>query len=155
MSGYFYFMRYKVIYNCFSRSHFIRTATSLQQLFFQNNNFFRAKVLRSSYFLRIGCSLVQLLFEKVSFLVEELVQNKDIYRGATFSKQVNVHSINVFGTALRKRFFSEQLLFGKIPHHLLFLKSYFFRMAFFKKRLSVAVTFLEGLLFHKILFQKL
>ena len=77
----------------FLRSSFFRTVTFSQQLF-QNSFFFRPKLLQSSLFLRIGSYLGQLLFETAIF--RRMIRKKDIYRRATFSKQVLLHIINFF-----------------------------------------------------------
>ena len=78
------------------QSNYFNTSVSSEQLCFQNSYFFRTKLLLRSYFLRIGSSLGLLLFWSSYLLVEELLQNKNIYRRATFSKQVLLDSINFF-----------------------------------------------------------
>ena len=60
----------------FLRSSFFRTATSSQQLLFQNTYFFRAKLLPSSYLLIKESSLGQLVFGTATFLAKELFRIK-------------------------------------------------------------------------------
>ena len=125
------------------RSSFFKTITFSQQLFFQNSYFYRAKLLPSSHFLRKSNSLWQLLCRNSYFFVEELVQNKDINSRATFSKQVLLHSINLFRTDT----FSTKVLLQK--------RRYFFRTAilekanFSEKQYSVVPTFSGGLLYQR------
>ena len=81
-------------------SSFSRAVASPQQLFFQNSYLIRAKLLSSSHFLRIGSCLGQYFVWTATFLVEKLVQNKDIYRRATLLKQVLPHCINIYRTEI-------------------------------------------------------
>ena len=169
----------------FRRSYFFRAATFFEELLFQNNRFFpvvifqyiyffRADFLPRSHFLRIGSSLGELLCWKSSFLVEELVQDKDIYRTTTFLKQVILYSINIFrrdtfltkvlllNSSSRTVTFWKKVIFQKsnISKHLLFLESHFFRETTFSKDLTFHSsycfrtatfsqrTFPEDVLFH-------
>ena len=106
---------------------------------------------------------------------EELVPNKDIYRRATFSNHVLLHSINFFRidifltkVLIQKVFFLEQLRFKKklifqkstIPKCILFWRATFSEWLLFQKTcLSISSycfrratfsqhTFSENLLFH-------
>ena len=105
--------------------------------FFQNSCFFRAKLLP-----RAGTSLEQLLFGTMTFLVEKL------FRIKIFSDQVLFRTRYFLRNFSRRVTFWEKPIFWKsnIPHCLLFQDSYFF------KRLSIAATFSEELLFHNILY---
>ena len=67
-------------------------------MFLCGSYFFSAKLLPNSHFLRIGSSSGQLLFGTATFLMKDLVHNKDIYRRATFSMQVLLHINNFFRT---------------------------------------------------------
>ena len=60
----------------FLRRSLFRTVTSSQQLLFQNNCIFRAKLQSSSHFLKTGSSLGQLLCGKATFLVEKMFRIK-------------------------------------------------------------------------------
>ena len=100
-----------------------------KQLFFLKSYIFRSKLLPSSHFLRIGSCLGKLLFRTATFLLEELFRTKSSKEGLPFRGRY-------FCTTPT---FSEKLHFGKIfqksniPHYLLFLESYFFRVATFLK----------------------
>ena len=97
--------------NCFRAGavfSFFRTVTFSQELFFQNSFFFGAKILQSSDFLRIASSLPQLLSGTAIFL-EELFRIKTSKKRATFSKQVLLHSINLF----KKTHFGKNWFFRK------------------------------------------
>ena len=129
---------------CFVLFHLFRTVTFSQDLFFQNSFFFGAKILQSSHFLRIQSSLQQLLFGTA--FSEELFRIKISKKRATFSKQVLLHSINLFrkGTFLEKTDFSE----NQFPHYLLFLESCLFRATTFSKD----ATFYSSYLFRRATF---
>ena len=131
---------------------FFRTVTFSQELSFQNNFFFGAKFLQSSHFLRIESSLRQLLFRTAIFF-GGTVYDKDIYKRATFSKQVTLHKINLF----RKATFWKKLIFQEINFCItyIFWRAFFLEQLFLQKTLpSIAATFSEELLFYNILFQK-
>ena len=95
--------------------------------------------------MRIGSSLGQYFVGTATFMVEKLDQNKDMYRKATFSKQVLLHRKNFERTnnntkvlLQKKRFFRtatfwKKLIFRKIdiPHYVLFLGSQFVRVVTF------------------------
>ena len=122
---------------------------TFSQLFFQNSVSFRAKLLQSSLFLRKGSYLGQLIFGTAIFFWGGIVQNKDIYRRATFSKQVLLHSIYFF----RKATFWKKLILQKsnTPYHQLFLESCLFRAATFSKD----ATFYSMYLFRRAAFLQL
>ena len=96
------------------RSSFFRTVIYLQQLFFQNSYFFRAKLLPSSHFSTIGSSLGQLLIGKLPFSKHQEEQNfgkasfsdkSDIlhyllFRAATYSKDVTFYNSYFFRRAI-------------------------------------------------------
>ena len=100
----------------------------------------------------------QLPFETATFLVEELFRKKDIYRRATFSKQVILHIINFS----RKAIFWKKLIIQKSNtlYYLLLLESCFFRAAtaskdttfysllLFRRFAFLQDTFSEALIFH-------
>ena len=94
----------------FLRSSSSRTVASLRQLFFSEQLLFHIKSsteqpgLENSQFFRIVT-----LSEQLFFLMKELVQNKHIYRTATFLKRVFLHSSNFFRTDT----FSTKVLFQK------------------------------------------
>ena len=141
-----YFFRTAAVFS------FFRTVTFLQELFFQNSFFFGAKILQSSHFLRIGGSLQQLLFETAIFS-EEVLRIKISKKRATFSKQVLLHSINLFRNAILWK----KLIFQKINFRItyFFWRAVFLEQLLFQKTLpSIAATFSEELLFYNILFQK-
>ena len=96
--------------------------------------------------MRIGSCLGQLLIETAIFLEEELFRKKDIYRRATFSKQVLLHIINFF----RKATSWKKLIIQKSNtlYYLLFLESCLFRVATFSKD----ATFYSIYLFRKPAF---
>ena len=109
----------------FQNSHLFAAVIFPEQLFFQskpsteqqpreNRKFFRAVIFRNSYLFDGG-----------------VVQNKEIYRTATFSKQVLLHSMNILGKAA----FWKKLIFQKsnIPYYPIFMESYIFRAATFQK----------------------
>ena len=136
---------------CFVLFHLFRTVTFSQDLFFQNSFFFGAKILQSSHFLRIQSSLQQLLFGTA--FSEELFRIKISKKRATFSKQVLLHSINLF----RKAILWKKLIFQKINFRItyFFWRAVFLEQLLFQKTLpSIAATFSEELLFYNILFQK-
>ena len=141
-----YFFRTSAVFS------FFRTVTFSQELFFQNSFFFGAKILQSSHFLRIGGSLQQLLCGTAIFS-EELFRIKISKKRATFSKQVLLHSINLF----RKAILWKKLIFQKINFRItyFFWRAVFLEQLLFQKTLpSIAATFSEELLFYNILFQK-
>ena len=142
--------------SCFFRTaavfSFFRTVAFSQELFFQNSFIFEAKILQSSHFLRIESSLRQLLFRTAIFF-GGTVYDKDIYKRATFSKQVTLHKINLF----RKATFWKKLIFQEINFCItyIFWRAFFLEQLFLQKTLpSIAATFSEELLFYNILFQK-
>ena len=102
----------------FRSSSFFRAAAFFEELLFQNGHFFSAiffkiaifselKLLPRKHTLRIGNSLVQLPFGTATY-------RRYLEKSYTFSKQILLHSINIF----KKARFWEQLLFQKsnIPH---------------------------------------
>ena len=158
-------------------SHFFRETISTQQLFYRNSCFFRTTAFEQSFFRSYFFKIASFqsknsseqtflenrkLFRAVTFRNNYLfgggiVQNKDIYRRATFSKQVLLHSISIF----RKATFWKKLISQKsnTPYYLLFLESCRFRVAtfskdatfysiLFKRAAFLQHTFSEELLFH-------
>ena len=118
-----------------------------EQLLFQKKTSTKQPLLEKRWFFRI-C-----IFRSNYLFAGETVQNKNIFKRGTFSSQVFLRSINLF----RRVTFWKKLIFWKcnIPYYLLFLDSYFFRVAaYLKDLLSIAATVSEQLLFHKIFFQK-
>ena len=90
----------------FSEQFFFQSKPSTEQQPRENRKFFRAVIFRNSYLFGGG-----------------VVQNKEIYRRATFWKQVLLHSINILGEAA----FWKKLIFQKsnIPYY--FFTTYLFR----------------------------
>ena len=105
-------------------------------------------LLENRQFFKVGT------FENKDLFDGETAQNKNIFGRGTFSNQALLRSINFF----RRVTFWKKLISRKcnIPHCLLFLDTYFFRVATFLKKnlLSIAATFSEELLFYNILFPK-
>ena len=92
-SSHFLFLRNSCFFSPFSEQLlFRRSETSTEQPLLDNRKFFIAVTFRNSFFF------------------EGTVYNKDIYRRATFSKQVLLHSIIYFRrvTLWRKANFSEK-----------------------------------------------
>ena len=163
-------------------SYFFRTVTSSQQLFVQNNYFFRAKFISISYLLRIDSSSGQLRFLNNYFFGGELDQKKDIYWRASFSKQVVLHTIRLFqnsyffnkGTTSKDAFFQKSYYFKKVTasKEILFHNSYFFskgtsskealfqnsyileKTNFSEKQYPASPTFSRKLLFQSCYFSK-
>ena len=115
-SGQLYFWR-SYFFTPFQGNYFDTTSISQRSYFFR-----AAAFLRSSFFRTVNFS--QLLFQPLlenrklfravtfrnnHFLAEELFRKKDIYRRATFSKQVLLHIINFF----RKATFWKKLIIQK------------------------------------------
>ena len=124
----------------FRRSYFYRTAyfrseNSIEQPLLENRRFFTVVTVRNSVFFG------------------RTVYDKDILKRATFSKQVLLHSINLF----RKAILWKKLIFQKINFRItyFFWRAVFLEQLLFQKTLpSIAATFPEELLFYNILFQK-
>ena len=79
----------------FLRSSFFRTV-NFSQLLFQNSFFFQDKTSTEQPLLENRKLFRAVTFRNNHFLAEELFRKKDIYRRATFSKQVLLHIINFF-----------------------------------------------------------
>ena len=135
------------------RNSFSKTVLYLQQLFFQNNYFSRAKLLPSSHFLGIESSLGQYLFGTATFLEEDLFRMK-------ISTEELLFQSRCFCTAwtfLEEQHFGKSLFFRKT----LFRITYSFwgatfleRLLFQKTLFSTAVSLSEELLFYNIIFQR-
>ena len=103
--------------------------TSIEQQPLENRYFYSAVTFRNSYLLGGG-----------------IVQNRDIYRRATFSKQILLHSINFFWRTI---FWKKQVFHkSNIPHYLFFLDICFFRVATFSRD----ATFYNSYLFRRATF---
>ena len=92
----------------FSTAAFSNLFTSSQEVFFQNSNYFRVKLIPSSYLLGIDSSLGQPLFQRMIFRIkiEEL-----LFRSRYFYTVVATFSTNKANS----------------PKEIHFKKSYFFR----------------------------
>ena len=115
----------------FLKRSFFRSVTSLQQLSFQNSYFLRE--ISTEQALLVNRKFFMLVNFRNSYLFGAgIVQNRDIYRRATFSNQVLLHSVNFF----RKTTFWKKLMFqnSNILHYLLLLESYLFTVATSSKK---------------------
>ena len=96
----------------------------------------------------------QLPFETATFLVEELFRKKDIYRRATFSKQVILHIINFS----RKAIFWKKLIIQKSNtlYYLLLLESCFLEQQplFQRRYLLYHFTFQKTCFFTRYFFRR-
>ena len=129
----------------FQNSFFFQSKTSTEQRLLANRKLFRAVNLRNSYLFGAG-----------------IAQKKEIYRSATFSKQVLLHSIIIF----RKATYWKKLIIQKSNtlYYILFLESCLFRAVTFSKDATfysiylfrraafLQDTFSEELTFHTDLF---
>ena len=83
-----YFFRTAAVFS------FFRTVTFSQELFFQNSFFFGAKILQSSHFLKTGSSLWQLFFGteelfRIKISKKELLfQSRYFCTASTFSEKL-------------------------------------------------------------------
>ena len=113
---------------------FLQSICFFDELLLQNSQFFAAVIFPEQRLLQSETSTVQSPFENRKFFSvvtfwssylfgEEIVQTKDFYIIATFSKQVLLHSINYF----RRATFREK------ANYRLFLESYLFTAATFSK----------------------
>ena len=147
-------------------SYFVGTAISKENLFFfwrapfseqslivyaalvfSEQPFFRTKLLPSSQVLKVG-SLKQLLFGTDTFLVDRLFRIKVHTKELLFWSRYFC-TASTFSEELH---FRKKLIFQKsnIPHYLLFLDSWRFRVASFSKE----VTFYSGYLFRRVTFSQ-
>ena len=130
-------------FTCLQRNYFDTTVTFSEQLFLQNSCFFEELLFWNSHFqaavifsekllLQSETSIEQPLLENKNFFRAvtfrnsylsggEIVQNKNIYSRATFSKMVLLYSIYFF----RRATFWKELIFqeSNIVHYLHFLEN--------------------------------
>ena len=114
----------------FQDLRFLKTVTSLKQLFFPEYLLFWSKTSTQQPLLENMKLFRAITFRNSYIFGGAIVQNKEIYRRASFLKQVFPHTISFF----RRGKFSKKLVFQKrnIPHYLLLLESYLFRVATFE-----------------------
>ena len=143
-------------------SYFFRAAAFLEEILFQNSHLFTAVIFSEQLLFQSKVSTEQTLFEGKKFFGAVtfwdscifgggFVQNKDIYRKFTFSKQVLLNRIKFFkkSNILEKPNFSEKQYSG--------LPTFYFLLepSLLQKTLpSIAATFSEELFFFNIYFQK-
>ena len=167
-------LRRSYFFTLHQSNYFDTTATFSEQLFLQRICFFllvpvsEQLILRNSYFFRIATfsqrnsnkkpPIVKRKFIRVvtvqnsCFFGEGIVQNKDIYRRAAFSKHVFLHSINYF----RRATFWKKVNFYKKQYSVLstFLEGYLQSGYFFKRIIFYSSYLFKRAIFYNILFQK-
>ena len=117
----------------FQNNHLFAAVIFSQYLLFQSKTFTEQPLLEKRQFFRADT------FRNTDFFGGETVSNKEIFRRGPFSNEELLRNF------FRRVTFWKKLIFQKsnIPHCLLFLDSYFFRVA----------TFSEHTFFRKLLLQ--
>ena len=150
------FFQRSYFFTIFQSNCFDETVTFSEQLFLQNNCFFKVLLFKNNHFFAAVIFSEQLLFQSENSIKQPLLVNGKLFRAVTFRssylfgggtvQKVLLHSINVF----KKAIFQKKIIFQKsnMPYYLPFLESCLFRAATFSKD----ATFYSNSLFRRAAF---